>query len=70
MGMERMETRLVREYVAQRIEVVVLKTRILTDDGQATMTPQMEISEATLDGRKSELQKLYDILGGFDDEAN
>lgn len=69
MGTERMETRLVREYVAQRIEVVTLKDRILTGDGQRSLNLSEQMESSKLDGRKAELQKLYDILGGFDDEA-
>lgn len=67
MGVKRMETRLITEYLGARKELLEEREKNL----QLRMTagehiPNQETKAWELLGRMSEVSKLFDILGGFD----
>jgi len=64
-GVKRMETRLITEYVKQRIENLELKAEKMTH--QAFVAEGDEIKMERYHAAREELEELYDILGGYNE---
>jgi hypothetical protein len=67
MGVKRMETRLITEYVNERIKNLRLQQKILIEEGKLFLGSEQDAKLFKIEGAMQELSSLYDILGGFNE---
>ena len=66
MGVKRMETRLITEYVSERMNNIRLQQqKIIAGESKLVIGSEVDAQLYKLEGAIAEMSKLYDILGGY-----
>lgn len=67
MGVKRMETRLITEFLGERMKNLKLQQAALLDENKCFIGSDQAAKLFRIDGALSEVSRLYDILGGYNE---